>query len=48
MFDHVKEFFAKAKADKVLHDKLMEKKIVFFLHLLGTDTSGHTHKPNTE
>lgn len=48
VFDRVKKFFIRAQHDDVLHNKLHQNKIVFFLHLLGTDTSGHTHKPKTQ
>lgn len=48
VFTRVKIFFQKAKHDDRLREKLQSRKIVFFLHLLGTDTSGHTHKPRTE
>ncbi|CAH0592491.1 unnamed protein product [Chrysodeixis includens] len=47
VFDNVKQFFHNAKHDVGLERKLFGKKIVFFLHLLGTDTAGHTHKPRT-
>lgn len=47
VFEKVKLFFDEAKNNKSLHKKLHSKKIMFFLHLLGTDTSGHTHKPKT-
>ncbi|XP_026758572.3 GPI ethanolamine phosphate transferase 1 [Galleria mellonella] len=45
VFESVKTFFQNAHYDKDLYEKLHQKKIIFFLHLLGTDTSGHTHKP---
>ncbi|XP_067001323.2 GPI ethanolamine phosphate transferase 1 isoform X1 [Anabrus simplex] len=45
VFDRVKDFLNKAKSNKTLEAKLHEDKIVFFLHLLGLDTAGHTHKP---
>ncbi|XP_050397515.1 GPI ethanolamine phosphate transferase 1 [Patella vulgata] len=48
VFDKVTEFFAKSKLDKPLHDKLHQNKIVFFLHLLGIDTNGHSHKPYSQ
>lgn len=48
VFKKVKLFFERAKHDNILNIKLKSKKIVFFLHLLGTDTSGHTHKPKTQ
>lgn len=47
MFDRVGEFFATSKAagnESVLN----QEGIVFFLHLLGIDTSGHAHKPYSE
>ncbi|KAJ0182490.1 hypothetical protein K1T71_001859 [Dendrolimus kikuchii] len=47
VFDNVYSFFERAKQDSSVYEKLHKKKIVFFLHLLGTDTAGHTHKPKT-
>ncbi|XP_072942949.1 GPI ethanolamine phosphate transferase 1 [Epargyreus clarus] len=47
VFDKVKLFFEEAKNNKTINKRLHSKKIMFFLHLLGTDTSGHTHKPKT-
>ncbi|CAH0405346.1 unnamed protein product [Chilo suppressalis] len=48
VFDNVKEFFENAKSDLRVSEILHVPKIILFLHLLGTDTSGHTHKPKTE
>lgn len=45
VFDHVVSFFEKAKGDKKLKERLLQDRIVFFLHLLGIDTNGHAHKP---
>lgn len=45
VFDHVKELFAEAKHNKKLDAALREKKVVFFLHLLGLDTAGHGYRP---
>lgn len=45
VFDHVKEFFAEAEHNEELNRALHEKKIVFFLHLLGLDTAGHGFRP---
>ncbi|KAI7886618.1 PigN-domain-containing protein [Lichtheimia hyalospora FSU 10163] len=48
VFDHVKDLFARAKYDQDLNKQLREKKIVFFLHLLGLDTNGHGFRPHSE
>jgi phosphatidylinositol glycan class N len=45
VFDKVKELFAEARKDPALHAKLREDKVVFFLHLLGLDTTGHGFRP---
>lgn len=47
VFEKVVQFFNNAKNNLDLNEKLHQKKIIFFLHLLGTDTAGHTHKPNS-
>lgn len=45
VFDHVKELFAEAEKNKTLNDALRQDKIIFFLHLLGLDTTGHGFRP---
>ncbi|KAE8355067.1 GPI ethanolamine phosphate transferase 1 [Aspergillus coremiiformis] len=45
VFDKVKELFESAKNDPELDAKLREDKLVFFLHLLGLDTTGHSYRP---
>lgn len=45
VFDHVKELFAAAGKNSTLNDALRQNKIVFFLHLLGLDTTGHSFRP---
>lgn len=48
VFTRVKDFFYKAQNDASISKKLKSKKVILFLHLLGTDTAGHTHKPRTQ
>ncbi|KAF2835205.1 PigN-domain-containing protein [Patellaria atrata CBS 101060] len=45
VFDKVKELFENAKTNATLNGQLREDKIVFFLHLLGLDTTGHSFRP---
>ena len=45
VFDHVKEMFAAAEKNRTLNDALRKKKVAFFLHLLGLDTTGHSYRP---
>ncbi|KAF2676430.1 PigN-domain-containing protein [Lentithecium fluviatile CBS 122367] len=45
VFDKVKTLFAEAKTNATLDAELRKEQNVFFLHLLGLDTTGHTHRP---
>lgn len=45
VFDHVKDLFAEAATNAELDKALRQDKIVFFLHLLGLDTTGHFFRP---
>lgn len=47
VFNRVEKFFKDAQDDELLMEKLKQDKLVFFLHLLGLDTAGHTHKPHS-
>ncbi|KAF9097265.1 Glycosyl phosphatidyl inositol anchor synthesis [Mortierella sp. AD031] len=48
VFEHFTELLEKSKSDPALYKKLHSDKIVFFLHLLGLDTNGHSHLPTSE
>jgi len=45
VFDRVKALFEEAKTNSTLDAALREDRLVFFLHLLGLDTSGHAYRP---
>ncbi|KAK1074348.1 Glycosyl phosphatidyl inositol anchor synthesis, partial [Friedmanniomyces endolithicus] len=45
VFDKVKQLFKDAESDADLNARLREDKVVFFLHLLGLDTTGHSYRP---
>jgi GPI ethanolamine phosphate transferase 1 len=45
VFEKVKSLFVSAKLNATLDSALREEKTVFFLHLLGLDTSGHSYRP---
>jgi phosphatidylinositol glycan class N len=45
VFDRVEELFARAAQDPELNAQLRQDKNVFFLHLLGLDTTGHSYRP---
>ena len=45
VFDKVEELFKKAATDPGLDADLRKDKVVFFLHLLGLDMTGHSYRP---
>ena len=45
MFDKVKALFSAATRNTTLDQSLRQDKNVFFLHLLGLDTTGHSYRP---
>lgn len=45
VFDKVQELFASAATNATLDAALREDRLVFFLHLLGLDTTGHAYRP---
>ncbi|KAK7114393.1 GPI ethanolamine phosphate transferase 1-like [Littorina saxatilis] len=48
VFKAVKRFFESAEKNATLMNALQKDKLVFFLHLLGIDTNGHSNKPHSE
>lgn len=44
VFDNFERFLANPNTKSLVADD----RTVFFLHLLGLDTAGHVHKPNTK
>lgn len=47
VFEHFEEFFTRAASDPDLHRDISQDQVVFFLHLLGLDTNGHSHRPTS-
>ncbi|KAL1006607.1 hypothetical protein UPYG_G00074380 [Umbra pygmaea] len=48
VFDEVKLFLQSARENSSLMSSLQEDQNVFFLHLLGIDTNGHAHRPQSQ
>ncbi|XP_019377179.1 PREDICTED: GPI ethanolamine phosphate transferase 1 [Gavialis gangeticus] len=47
VFDNVKNFFYAARSNQTMFSNVNEEKVILFLHLLGIDTNGHAHRPNS-
>ena len=45
VFERVEDFFARAAHNATLDAQLRQDRLVFFLHLLGLDTTGHSYRP---
>jgi len=47
-FDKFYELFEKIKTDSALSAKVNADQAIFFLHLLGVDSNGHTYRPHSK
>ncbi|KAF6755115.1 GPI ethanolamine phosphate transferase 1 [Ephemerocybe angulata] len=48
VLDHLEELFRNATTNVKLNHELRQNKVVFFLHLLGLDTTGHSYRPHSK
>lgn len=48
VYDKLAELFKNATIDAVLDRQLRDNQVVFFLHLLGLDTTGHAYRPHSK
>ncbi|KZT25011.1 PigN-domain-containing protein [Neolentinus lepideus HHB14362 ss-1] len=48
VLDQLRELFHNATVDPVLDTELRSGGVVFFLHLLGLDTTGHAYRPHSK
>lgn len=48
VFEKFEAFLSHAKLNHSLSEMLTKDKVIFFLHMLGLDTSGHAYKPNSK
>lgn len=46
VLDQLRQLLRNATSDPILHAKLHEPGVVFFEHLLGLDTTGHSYRPH--
>ena len=46
--DQLRTLFHNATADPTLDARVRGEQIVFFLHLLGLDTTGHSYRPHSK
>ena len=47
VFAEVDHMFERAQKNSTFESELREDKLVFFLHLIGLDTNGHSHRPTS-
>lgn len=48
VLDRLRDLFHNASGDGDLEKQLKEEQTVFFLHLLGLDTTGHSYRPHSK
>jgi hypothetical protein len=48
VLDQLKSLLFNATTDKALDAQLRAPQVVFFLHLLGLDTTGHSYRPHSK
>ncbi|KAI0790171.1 PigN-domain-containing protein [Irpex lacteus] len=48
VLDHLRSLLHNATTNTTLKEQLHEEKTVFFLHLLGLDTTGHSYRPHSK
>ena len=48
VLDQLRILFRNASQDATLNSNLHEDKVIFFMHLLGLDTTGHSYRPHSE
>ena len=47
VFDEVESMFETARLNSTFATELRQNRLVFFLHLIGLDANGHSHRPNS-
>jgi len=47
VLDQLRTLFRNATADPILDSQLRNDKVIFFLHLLGLDVTGHAYRPHS-
>lgn len=48
VLDHLRQLLHNATTDAALDHELRSDKVIFFLHLLGLDTTGHAYRPHSK
>ena len=48
VYDRLNDLLRNASTDATLDAELRGEKTIFFLHLLGLDTTGHSYRPHSK